>query len=92
MSLLKDEQDSERKQRVVKQIFDAYGVLESRLSTSKSGYISNFGYSIADIAWIPFLQPNAAEALGLKDWSLFPYIDEWQKKIFSRKAVKATYH
>ncbi|ESX03080.1 hypothetical protein KL918_002141 [Ogataea parapolymorpha] len=67
------------------------GLLEDKLASSKSGYILDSGYSIADIAWIAFVDERRKEKLRLESWEQFPNVAKWQKKVLARPAVAKAY-
>lgn len=60
-----------------------YGVMDTRLSTSK--FIAGPSYSIADIAIFPWLRSWQNQGI---DWADFPHLKAWFDKIAERPAVK----
>jgi glutathione S-transferase len=72
------------------EIIRILGLLEDRLSRpGTNGWISEHGYSIAAIIWIPLVDGWKRRCqVSLKD---FPAIEEWSDWIYARNAVKKAY-
>jgi glutathione S-transferase len=73
------------------EIIRILGLLEDRLSRpGTNGWISEHGYSIADIIWIPLVDGWKQKRcqFSLTD---FPAIEKWSDRIYARKAVKTAY-
>jgi glutathione S-transferase len=68
------------------------GILNERLERPKSnGWISIHGYSIADIAWAPFVDGWKQKRMNvsLKE---FPAVEKWSDRIYGRVAVEKAYN
>jgi len=73
------------------EILRLLGILNDRLSRPGSnGWITDHGFSIADIVWVPLVDGWKQKRCGfsLKD---FPAIEDWSDRIFGREAVKKSY-
>jgi glutathione S-transferase len=73
------------------EILRILGILEERLSRpGTNGWISEHGYSIADICWAPLVDgwKQKRTQFTLKD---FPAIEKWSDRVYGREAVKKAY-
>jgi glutathione S-transferase len=73
------------------EILRLLGILNDRLSRpGTNGWISDHGYSIADIMWAPLVDGWKQKRCqySLKD---FPAIEEWSDRIYRRAAVDKAY-
>jgi glutathione S-transferase len=67
-------------------------ILNERLERPKSNrWISIHGYSIADIAWAPFVDGWKQKRMNvsLKE---FPAVEKWSDRIYGRVAVEKAYN
>ncbi|KAG7817934.1 hypothetical protein KL928_003833 [Ogataea angusta] len=84
-------EDESQKTKAINNARHYLGLLDDKLASPKSGYILDSGYSIADIAWIAFVDERRKERLRLESWEQFPNIAKWQKKVLTRPAVAKAY-
>lgn len=73
------------------EILRILGILEKRLSRpGTNGWISDHGFSIADITWAPRVYGWKQKRcqFNLKD---FPPMEKWSDKIYGRNAVNKAY-
>lgn len=65
-------------------------ILDTHLSKSKGGYISNQGYSYVDIGWVVYTDHYAQSGLDFK-LEEFASIKKWHDEIYRRPAVARAY-
>ncbi|KAG7695407.1 hypothetical protein KL930_003404 [Ogataea haglerorum] len=83
--------DESQKTKAINNAKHYLELLDDKLASSKSGYILDPGYSIADIAWIAFIDDRRKEKLHIESWEQFPNIAKWQQKVLARPAVAKAY-
>ncbi|KAG7695735.1 hypothetical protein KL929_002988 [Ogataea haglerorum] len=83
--------DESQKTKAINNAKHYLELLDDKLASSKSGYILDSGYSIADIAWIAFIDDRRKEKLHIESWEQFPNIAKWQQKVLARPAVAKAY-
>jgi GSH-dependent disulfide-bond oxidoreductase len=73
------------------EILRLLGVFNERLSRpGTNGWVTDHGFSIADIVWAPIVEGWKQKRCGfsLKD---FPAIEKWSDQVYARPAVKRAY-
>ena len=73
------------------EILRILGILEERLGRpGPNGWITDHGFSIADIVWVPMVDGWKQNRCGI-DLGEFPRIREWSDRIYGRETVRRAY-
>ncbi|MDB5892334.1 MAG: thiol:disulfide oxidoreductase [Polaromonas sp.] len=71
-------------ERYGREVDRLYGVLDAQLQRT-GGYVAASGYSIADMAILPWIRTHKAQNINLKQ---FAYIERWYQLLCERPALR----